>query len=218
MRVKICGIRTRADAAAAAAAGAAYVGLVFYPPSPRAVSIGDARWIAEGAPEGLTRVALTVDADDAFLDAILAQVPVDMLQLHGIESPERVAQVRQRYRLPVMKAVGLRGEEDLAALFEYERAADQVLVDARAPEGADLPGGNGLSFDWRLLEARRWRGPWMLAGGLSAENVAEAVRLTRAEQVDVSSGVEAAPGEKDPARIAAFVAAARGRVPAIPVR
>jgi phosphoribosylanthranilate isomerase len=218
MRVKICGIRTRADANAAAEAGAAYVGLVFFPPSPRAVSIGDARWIAEGASSELTRVALTVDAGDELLDAIVAAVPVEMLQLHGIESPERVAQVRERYRLPVMKAVGLRSEDDLPALAEYQRAADQVLVDARAPEGAELPGGNGLSFDWRLLEGRRWRTPWVLAGGLSPENVAEAVRLTRAEQVDVSSGVESAPGEKDPARIAAFVAAARGRAPALPAR
>jgi phosphoribosylanthranilate isomerase len=218
MRVKICGIRTRADAEAAAEAGASYVGLVFFPPSPRAVTLGDARWIAEGVPSGLARVALTVDAGDELLDAIVGAVPVDMLQLHGLESPERVAQVRERYRLPVMKAVGLRSEDDLPALAEYERAADQLLVDARAPEDADLPGGNGLSFDWRLLEGRRWRGPWMLAGGLSPENVGEAVRLTRAEQVDVSSGVESEPGEKDPARIAAFAAAAFGGAPAVPAR
>jgi phosphoribosylanthranilate isomerase len=218
MRVKICGIRTRADAVAASRAGASYVGLVFFPPSPRAVSIGDARWIAEGVPEGLARVALSVDADDELLDAVVAAVPVEMLQLHGIEGPERVAYVRDRYRLPVMKAVGLRSEDDLPALAEYERAADQVLVDARAPEGADLPGGNGLSFDWRLLDGRRWRAPWMLAGGLTPENVADAVRLTGAEQVDVSSGVESSPGEKDPARIASFTAAALGPAPALPGR
>lgn len=210
MRVKICGIRTRADAAAAAAAGASYVGLVFYERSPRGLTIGDARWIAEGVPQSLTRVVLTVDAEDAALDAIVAAVPMEMLQLHGRESPERVAAVRDRYRLPVMKAVGIRGEEDLEALRDYEHTADQLLVDARPPKAGDRPGGTGTSFDWRLIQGRAWRLPWMLAGGLTPENVAEAVRETGAEQVDVSSGVEAQPGEKDAGRIAAFMHAARG--------
>ena len=131
-----------------------------------------------------------------------------MLQLHGRESPDRVAQVRARYRLPVMKAIGLADEGDLPAIIAFSTVADQILIDAKPPRGADLPGGNGLAFDWRLLAGRRWLRPWMLAGGLTAENVAEAVRLTGARQVDVSSGVESAPGVKDAARIAAFVAAA----------
>ncbi len=210
MRVKICGIRTRGDAVAAAEAGAAYVGLVFFDRSPRGLTVGDARWIAEGTPQSLLRVVLTVDADDAALDHLVEAFPFEMLQLHGHESPERVAAVRERYGLPVMKAVGLRGEEDLAALHDYERAADQLLVDARPPETADRPGGIGEPFDWRLIRGRRWRTPWMLAGGLTPENVAEAVRETAAEQVDVSSGVEAGPGEKDHSRIADFIQAASG--------
>jgi phosphoribosylanthranilate isomerase len=131
-----------------------------------------------------------------------------MLQLHGHESPDRVAAVRARYGLPVMKAVGVADEGDLSALMDYSLAADQILIDAKPPKGADLPGGNGLSFDWRLVAQRRWLRPWMLAGGLTPDNVAEAIRLTNARQVDVSSGVESGPGIKDPARIAAFVAAA----------
>ena len=159
-------------------------------------------------PPGVAKVALTVDADDAALDALLAEVPVDMLQLHGHESPARVAEVRARFGLPVMKAVGVAGEEDLPALEDYGRVADQLLIDAKPAPGAALPGGNGLAFDWRLIAGRRWPVPWMLAGGLTPGNVAEAIRLTGARQVDVSSGVESAPGVKDPARIAAFLAAA----------
>ena len=209
VRVKICGLRTAADVAVVARAGAAYAGFVFFAKSPRNLTLEAARLAALAAPVGLARVALTVDASDAVLDAILAAVPLDMLQLHGAESPDRVAQVRARYGLPVMKAVGVATEDDLAALTDYELVADQLLVDAKPAPGADLPGGNGLAFDWRLLAGRRWLRPWMLAGGLSAANVAEAVRLTGARQVDVSSGVESAPGVKDAARIAAFVRALR---------
>lgn len=208
-RVKICGLRTPADVTAVARAGAAYAGFVFFAKSPRNVTLPEARLAALAAPPGLARVALTVDADDATLDAIVEAVPLDMLQLHGHESPDRVAQVRARYRLPVMKAIGLADESDLPAIFAFSTVADQILIDAKPPRGADLPGGNGLAFDWRLLAGRRWLRPWMLAGGLTAENVAEAVRLTGARQVDVSSGVESAPGVKDAARIAAFVAAAQ---------
>ena len=208
VRVKICGLRTVADVAAVAAAGAAYAGLVFFSKSPRNLTVEAARVLALAAPEGLAKVALVVDAEDAVLDAIVEGVPLDMLQLHGHESPERVAAVRARYGLPVMKAVGVADEGDLAALFDYATVADQILVDAKPPKGADLPGGNGLSFDWRLVAQRRWLRPWMLAGGLTAENVAEAVRLTNARQVDVSSGVESAPGVKDAGKIAAFVRAA----------
>jgi phosphoribosylanthranilate isomerase len=208
VRVKICGLRTPADVSAVARAGAAYAGFVFFPKSPRNVTLPEARLAAMAAPPGLAKVALTVDADDAALDAIVAAVPLDMLQLQGRESPDRVAEVRARYGLPVMKAIGLADEGDLSAIFAFSSVADQLLIDAKPPGGADLPGGNGLAFDWRLLAGRRWLRPWMLAGGLTAENLAEAVRLTGARQVDVSSGVESGPGVKDPGKIAAFVAAA----------
>ncbi|MBZ4690223.1 MAG: phosphoribosylanthranilate isomerase [Cereibacter sp.] len=209
IRVKVCGLRTGADVAAAAASGAAYVGFVFFAKSPRHLSLPEARELALAAPVGLAKVALTVDADDATLDAIVEAMPLDMLQLHGHESPERVAEVRARYGLPVMKALGVADESDLPAILEYSLAADQILIDAKPPKGADLPGGNGLAFDWRLISGRHWLRPWMLAGGLTADNIAEAVRLTGARQVDVSSGVESAPGVKDHARIAAFLKAAR---------
>ncbi len=208
VRVKICGLRTEADVAAVAAAGAAYAGFVFFERSPRHLTVDAAARLALAAPAGLAKVALVVDAEDAVLDAIVEGVALDMLQLHGHESPDRVAEVRARYGLPVMKAVGVADEGDLAALFDYSTVADQILIDAKPPKGAALPGGNGLAFDWRLVAQRRWLRPWMLAGGLTAENVAEAVRLTNARQVDVSSGVESAPGQKDAAKIAAFVRAA----------
>ena len=209
IRVKICGLRTAADVEAVARAGAAYAGFVFFAKSPRNLSISEAKLVALAAPTGLAKVALVVNADDAALEAILSQVPIDMLQLHGAESPERVSEVRTRFGLPVMKAVGLSGEADLAAIMDYSLVADQLLIDAKPGSGTDLPGGNGLAFDWRLLVGRRWLRPWMLAGGLSAQNVAEAVRLTGARQVDVSSGVEVAPGVKDAALITAFVRAAQ---------
>jgi len=214
IRVKICGLRTVADVAAVAASGAAYAGFVFFPKSPRHLTIDQARELTLAAPVGLAKVALVVDADDATLDAITEAMPLDMLQLHGHESPDRVAEIRARYGLPVMKAVGVADEGDLAAVLEYSLAADQILVDAKPSKNAALPGGNGLSFDWRLVAQRRWLRPWMLAGGLTPENVAEAIRLTNARQVDVSSGVELSPGVKDAAKIAAFVAATRA--PAVP--
>ena len=193
--------------AAVVAAGAAYAGFVFFPKSPRHLTTDQAKLLAFATPPGLAKVALTVDADDAALDEIVEAVPLDLLQLHGHETPERVAQLRARYGLPVMKAIGVADEGDLAALTEYSLVADQILIDAKPSKGADLPGGNGLSFDWRLLVGRKWLKPWMLAGGLTPLNVAEAIRLTGARQVDVSSGVEAAPGIKDPALISAFVKA-----------
>ena len=209
IRVKICGLRTLADVAAVAAAGAAYAGFNFFPKSPRSVTVAEALPLALAAPVGLAKVALVVDADDTMLDAIVEALPLDMLQLHGHESPGRVGEIRARYGLPVMKAVGVADEGDLAALLEYSLVADQILVDAKPPKNAVMPGGNGLTFDWRLVAQRRWLRPWMLAGGLTAENVAEAVRLTNARQVDVASGVETAPGIKDAGKIAAFVRAAR---------
>jgi phosphoribosylanthranilate isomerase len=210
VRVKICGLRDAGDVAAAVAAGAGYLGFNFFPPSPRSVDVATARALALGAPPGVAKVALVVDADDATLDSITTKVPLDMLQLHGHESPARVAAIRGRYGLPVMKVVGIAAEEDVALLAAHEAAADQILVDARPPRGATLPGGNGVAFDWRLIAGRRWARPWMLAGGLTPQNVAEAVRLTDARQVDVASGVESAPGVKDEGLMRAFVAAAQG--------
>ncbi len=197
--------------AAAAEAGAAYVGFVFFAKSPRNVSIERARDLAVGAPAGLAKVALTVNADDAFLDHLMDTVPLDMLQLHGSESPARVAEVRARFGLPVMKAIGIAEATDVAKIETYGAVADQLLVDAKPPKDADLPGGNGLSFDWRLVNRKYWPRPWMLAGGLTADNVAEAIRMTGARQIDLSSGVETAPGVKDVAMIHAFMDAVRAR-------
>ena len=208
-QVKICGITRAADLAVAAGAGARYAGFVFFPKSPRHLTVEAAAALAAEAPLGVARVGLFVNPDDAALDAVLNRVPLDILQLHGAETPARVAEIKARSGLPVMKAVGVAGPGDLDALWNYGLVADLLLVDAKAPPGADLPGGNGLSFDWRLLAGRRMLRPWMLAGGLTPANVAEAARLTGAPVVDVSSGVESAPGTKDPTLIRAFVAAAQ---------
>ncbi len=207
MKVKICGITEPEGLAAAIAAGAAYVGFVVFPPSPRSLAPEDAAPLAAAVPAGVTRVGLVVDPDDALLDRV-ARIPVDLIQLHGRESPARVAEVRARTGLPVMKAVGIAGAEDLPALASYEGVADRLLVDAKPPKGATRPGGNAAAFDWGLLAGRQWAGPWMLAGGLRPETLAEAVRVTGATELDVSSGVERAPGVKDPALVRAFIAAA----------
>ncbi|WP_109468794.1 phosphoribosylanthranilate isomerase [Albibacillus kandeliae] len=207
-RVKYCGLTRPEDIEAAAAANAAYVGFVFFPPSPRALTVEAAAPLALLVPQGIAKVALTVDADNALLDRITDGVALDMLQLHGKESPERVREVKERYGLPVMKAVGVADEADLETLERYLKVADQILLDAKAPKGAELPGGNGLAFDWRLIAGRRWPVPWMLAGGLTPDNVAEAIRLTGARQVDVSTGIERERGVKDAGLIAAFGAAA----------
>ena len=207
--VKICGLATLDDVRACADAGANYMGLVFFEKSPRNISIDAARDLALAAPLGLAKVALVVNPSDAELDAITETVPLDMLQLHGKETPERVSEVKARYGLPVMKAVGIADSDDLPKLESYFGVADQILVDAKPPKGGELPGGNGLSFDWRLIARRRWPCPWMLAGGLTDENVSEAVRMTGAQQVDVSSGVEDAPGQKSAELIQNFVRASR---------
>lgn len=208
IRVKICGLSTPETVAAAADSGAAYVGFVFFPKSPRNLTITQARDLAIEVPVGVAKVALTVNADDAFLREITDAVPLDMIQLHGRETPQRVSEVRDLTGLPVMKAVGISGAEDVEQLDTYAAVSDQLLVDAKpAPEG-ELPGGNGVAFDWRLISNRRWSVPWMLAGGLTPENVGEAIRLTGARQIDVSSGVETAPGVKDAKAIRAFVKAA----------
>jgi len=213
INVKICGLTESADVPAAILAGARYLGFNFFAKSPRYLAPADAAFIAGTVPEGICKVALTVNADNAFLDALVAVVPLDMLQLHGAESVERVREIKARYGLPVMKVVGVAVPEDLAALDEYGTVADQLLVDAKPPKGAVLPGGNGLTFDWRLIAGRRWPVPWMLAGGLTPQNVARAIAMTGARQVDVASGVESAPGVKDADLMAAFCAAARSDGP-----
>lgn len=207
--VKICGIRDGAAIAAAHAGGARYVGFVFYPRSPRALEAPAAAELARLVPTGLRIVGLFVDPTDAALDAVVGSVPLDLLQLHGRETPERIAAIRARFGVPVMKAISIAAPDDLDAVPAFADAADRLMFDAKPPAGvAALPGGNGLSFDWSILSGRRWSRPWMLAGGLNPGNVAEAVAATGAPAVDVSSGVESRPGVKDPAKIAAFLAAA----------
>ncbi|MFO7757504.1 MAG: phosphoribosylanthranilate isomerase [Roseovarius sp.] len=208
-RVKICGLTTAQDVAAAADAGATYVGFVFFEKSPRHLAPDAARALAIEVPPGIAKVALVVDASDAALDRLTATVPLDMLQLHGRETPARVAEIKARYGLPVMKAIGVADSRDLDQITLYGEVADQLLIDAKPPKGADRPGGNAAAFDWSLIEGYDWPGPWLLAGGLTPDNVAEAVARTGARQVDVSSGVEEAPGRKDARRIRAFMAAAR---------
>lgn len=208
-RVKICGLTLAQDVQAAAAAGATYVGFVFFEKSPRHLSPDAARALAIEVPPGIAKVALVVDASNAALDTLTGTVPLDMLQLHGHETPARVAEIRARYGLPVMKAIGIADKSDLAQIDTYAEVADQLLIDAKPPRGADRPGGNAAAFDWSLIAGRDWPLPWLLAGGLTPDNVAEAVTRTGARQVDVSSGVEQAPGRKDQDRIRAFIAAAR---------
>lgn len=210
VRVKICGLTRPEDVAGAVAAGAGYLGFVFHQASPRGLSVAAARALALEVPPGVAKVALLVDPDDARLDEVTARVPLDMLQLHGAEPPERVAEIRARTGLAVIKAVGIAGAEDLVTLDLHAQVADMLLVDAKPPRGADRPGGHGVAFDWDLLAGRRWGVPWLLAGGLTPSSVGAAVQRTGARQVDVSSGVERAPGVKDHARMAAFVAAAQG--------
>jgi phosphoribosylanthranilate isomerase len=206
---KICGLSSEDAVAAAVSGGAAYVGFVFYPPSPRAVSPERAADLCRAVPAGIWRVGLFVDADDAAIEATLAAAPIDMLQFHGAETPDRVVAAKSRFHRPVMKAIAIAAPQDALAAEPYEAAADMLLFDAKPPRRADaLPGGNGLAFDWRLIAGRPWRRPWMLSGGLTAELLPEAVRISGATIVDVSSGVELAPGQKDVTKIRAFLAAA----------
>lgn len=203
--VKICGVKTADAIDAAARAGATHIGFNFYPKSPRYVSATEAGKLAERAP-GLRSVALTVDANDETLHEISAGLHPQMWQLHGDEPPERVNAIRNMFRVPVMKAVAIETAADIARARKYEQVADWLLFDAKPGE---LPGGNGLAFDWNLIAGETWTKPWMLSGGLTADNVADAIRLTRTHAVDVSSGVESARGQKDPQLIERFVAAAR---------
>jgi phosphoribosylanthranilate isomerase len=207
---KICGLSTEEAVSVAVAGGAAYLGFVFYPPSPRAVTPREAARLCAGVPPGVARVGLFVDADDAVIEAALALAPLDILQFHGSEPPERVGEVRLRFRLPVIKAVAIAGQQDVLGAARYEDIADLLLFDAKPPRRPDaLPGGNGLAFDWGLIADRSWRRPWILSGGLTAKVLPEAVRISGAAAVDVSSGVESRSGVKDPDMILAFLAAAR---------
>lgn len=209
---KICGVKTPESLAAAARGGAAYIGLNFYPPSPRAVSPAQASALARQTPPQVKRVGLFVDPDDDTLAAVTAEVPLEILQLHGGETPRRIAAIKARFGLPVMKAIKVATADDIAAAEDYLSLVDLLLFDAKAPKTLKnaLPGGNAIAFDWRLLAGRTWSRPWMLSGGLDADNLAEAVGITAARAVDVSSGVEDGPGNKSPDKIAAFLEAAHG--------
>jgi phosphoribosylanthranilate isomerase len=207
--VKICGLSTPETLDAALQAGADLVGFVRYPKSPRHVDLDRGRALSAQARGKALRVVLVVDADDRALSEVIDAFDPDLLQLHGAETPERVAAIRARYGRPVMKAIGIADASDLAHLAAY-RGADHLLLDAKPPRRSDaLPGGNGVAFDWRLLAGLDPSLPFMLSGGLNPDNVAAAIGLTGARAVDVSSGVETRPGEKDPARIEAFVKSAR---------
>jgi phosphoribosylanthranilate isomerase len=208
--VKICGLSTRETLDVALEARADMVGFVFFPPSPRHISPERARDLGARVAGRAGKVALTVDADDALLADAIAALKPDLLQLHGSESVARVAAVKQRFGLPVMKVLAIETAADVAAVARYRGIADRILFDARAPKEATRPGGLGKPFDWALLKGVDPGLPWMLSGGLTPENVAEALRVTNAPGVDVSSGVERATGEKDPDKIRAFIQAARG--------
>ncbi|MGA9894613.1 MAG: phosphoribosylanthranilate isomerase [Xanthobacteraceae bacterium] len=207
--VKICGLSTPEALDVALDEGADRVGFVFFPPSPRHLSHDVARSLGRRVRSRAQKVALTVDADDAVFDALVEALEPDLLQLHGKESPARVAALKERFGLPVMKAIAVETKADLAAMAPYAGIADRLLFDARAPREATRPGGLGKTFDWYLLENIDPGVPFMLSGGLDADNVADALRITHAPGVDVSSGVERAPGEKDPDKIRAFIRAAR---------
>lgn len=203
--VKICGIKTPEALDAAVAGGAKMLGFVFFAKSPRAVTPHEARALLARVPAGVLKVALMVDPDDAMVRSIACQLPFDMVQLHGAESFERVAEIKATTGLPVMKAVGISGPEDMLRAHDYEAVADRILLDAKAPKDAVLPGGNALSFDWTLIRGETWQKPWMLAGGLNAANLVEAVKTSGARAVDVSSGVEDAPGRKSVDKIREFL-------------
>ena len=211
VEVKICGLSTPESLRAAVGAGAAYVGFNFFPRSPRAVTPAEAAALTPLVPDGVIKTGLFVDPEDDDIAAVLAVAQLDLLQLHGGETPDRLAALRKRFGIPIMKVVKLRDPDDLTSVADYFEVADRLLFDPKAPEGmiGALPGGNAVSFDWGMLAGRRWPLPWMLAGGLTTENLGEAVKVTAAPTVDVSSGVETAPGVKDPAKIAAFLAAAK---------
>lgn len=203
--VKICGLTTPETVAAAVEGGAKYVGFVFYPPSPREVTLEQARELAAAVPDHVKKVGLVVNPDDKTLQYIVKGGVIDLLQLHGSEVPERVAEIRKRFGLPVIKAIAVSGPEDVKAAKSYEDVADILLFDALPPEHATTPGGNALAFDWQLIHGQTWKKPWILAGGLNVDNLQKAVRACDATAVDVSSGVEVFHGVKSPDKIREFL-------------
>jgi len=208
--IKICGLKTPEAVAAALDGGASHVGFIFFARSPRNVEPDEAGRLRQAARGRAHAVAVTVDADDAFLDRIAAAMAPDMLQLHGSETPARVAEIRARHGLPVIKAFSVRGASDLAAIEPYRGIADRFLFDAKPPKGSELPGGNGVPFDWTVLSAVPAGTDYFLSGGLNAGNIGEALRVAAPPAIDISSGVESAPGVKDPALIEAFFRAVDG--------
>lgn len=209
-KVKICGLKTEAALEAALAGGADYVGMVFFAPSPRSIDPAAAATLAAKARGKASIVALLVDPEDALVDAVIRAAAPDMLQLHGDETPERAVDIRRRWDRPVIKAIKVATAADARLALNYRAMADMILFDARPPDGADRPGGHGAPFDWSVLSGVKEHVPFMLSGGLTADNVADAIRATRAAIVDVSSGVETSPGVKDPALIQRFLQAAKG--------
>jgi phosphoribosylanthranilate isomerase len=205
IRCKLCGLTTLDDISAAVRADASYIGFVFFLGSPRNLEIQAANLLSEATPKHVTKVGLVVDADNNFLDRLTSSACLDMLQLHGNETYQRVAEVKARYGLSVMKAVGISNLGDVRDAQHYGEVADQLLLDAKPNSVSDLPGGNGISFDWNLLAGSSWKVPWMLAGGLNPNNVASAVKLSGARQVDVSSGIETAPGKNNAELMSEFV-------------
>ena len=210
LKVKICGITKLEDLITASNSGAAYAGFVFHNSSPRNISLNEAAELAYESPIGMCKVALVVDPLDSELESILNSVPIDMIQLHGQESPERVYEIKKLTNLPLMKAIGVRSKKDLKCIDDYSLVSDQLLIDSKAIDNSGLPGGNGLVFDWNILKGFRWLKPWMLAGGLDSQNVIAAIKITGAEQIDVSSGVESSPGRKSEKKIKTFLETVSG--------
>ena len=210
VEAKICGLNAPEAITAAVEGGARYLGFNFFAASPRSVTPEVASRLGASVPDGVLKVGVVVDADDEALARITAGAGLHMLQLHGAEQPERVAEVKARFGLPVIKALPISAPGDVDGAVAYEDVADRLMFDARPPEDASRPGGNAMAFDWRLIRDRHWRRPWFLAGGLDSETVGEAVRISGARAVDVSSGVEDAPGRKSPELIRAFLEAVAG--------
>jgi len=207
VRVKICGITNTADMDSSIKYGTYYAGLMFFEKSPRFVNLSLARKLSLYAGSKIKKVAVTVNLNNQKLDEIVKKVPLDFIQLHGNETPKRVQEIKTRYKIPVIKAIGISEANDLNFISLFKDVADQLLIDAKPPSSSVLPGGNGLNFDWKLLKDFNFQCPWLLAGGLTSENVAEAIALTGATQLDLSSGVEKAPGLKDDKKISLFMSA-----------
>lgn len=209
IKIKICGLTNVKDLEACSLAKVNYVGFVFFKKSKRNLILSEANKIASNVPQNIVKVALTVDPKDLELDNLFSNFPVDTLQLHGHESPARVKEIKERYGVPIIKSISLRTKSDLEKIHEYTWVADQLLIDAAKPDKQSPPGGNGVIFDWSLISGYNWKIPWLLAGGLNHTNVCDAIRVSGAMQVDVSSGVERQPGIKDQNLIKEFARVAR---------